>query len=419
MDLGFKPCHHEPCLYHHPSYKGQQIYFLRQVNDFAISCATKHLAKQIIQRINDKLTIDVKPLGTIPRFNGVDITQTKHFVKISNPTYIDKILQDKHWEPAQTIDAPLPMRDDPEYNRSIENDEPLSDRDLLTTEKEFGLSYRQGIGELLYAMVTCRPDISYPLIKLSQYSAKPAKSHFTAVKGIYEYLRATRSEGIHYWRQNPRDDLPSAPFPKTQHSNNYIPHNREESTPIDLRASVDSDYANDTLHRKSVTGMIMKMAGGAILYKSLFQSTITLSSTEAEFIAACDAAKNILYVRSILNDIGIPQHQASTLFEDNQGALLMATAGQPTKRTRHMDIKYFALQNWIDRDLIALKHIATHDNESDAMTKNLGRTLFYRHIDYIMGKTLPTYVKSTNLQPTDLSILYTPPGYKAREGSVL
>ena len=88
----------------------------------------------------------------------------------------------------------------------------------------------------------------------------------------------------------------------------------------------------------------------------------------------------------------------------------MATAGQPTKRTRHMDIKYFALQNWIDEDLIALKHIATHDNESDAMTKNLGRTLFYRHIDYIMGKTLPTYVKSTTLQPTDLSILHTPPG---------
>ena len=96
--------------------------------------------------------------------------------------------------------APIPMRDDSDYNRLIENDTPLSDKELIRTEHEFGFSYRQGIGELLYAMVTCRPDISYALIKLSQYSANPAKSHFTALKAVYEYLRATKSEGIHYWR---------------------------------------------------------------------------------------------------------------------------------------------------------------------------------------------------------------------------
>ena len=128
------------------------------------------------------MTIDVKPLGVISRFNGVDIHQTKQFVKISNETYIDKILQDKTWEPLNHSKAPIPMRDDSDYNRLIENDTPLSDKDLIKTEHEFGFSYRQGIGELLYAMVTCRPDISYALIKLSQYSNFPAELHYMTVK---------------------------------------------------------------------------------------------------------------------------------------------------------------------------------------------------------------------------------------------
>ena len=83
-----------------------------------------------------------------------------------------------------------------------------------------------------------------------------------------------------------------------------------------------------------------------------------------------------------------------TLYEDNQGALLMANSGQPTKRTRHMDTKHFALQQWVELDLLSLKRIATADNESDGMTKNLGRTLFYRHMEYLMGKIRPEYVNS-------------------------
>ena len=135
------------------------------------------------------------------------------------------------------------------------------------------------------------------------------------------------------------------------------------------------------------------LAGGCIYYKTRFQATVSLSSTEAEFIAACEAAKVLLYIRSILDDIGIPQKDATTLYEDNEGARLMSNCGQPTKRTRHMYTKYFAIQHWVDTDLLVLRRISTHDNESDAMTKNVGRTLFYRHMDYLMGKLIPDYAR--------------------------
>jgi hypothetical protein len=127
------------------------------------------------------------------------------------------------------------------------------------------------------------------------------------------------------------------------------------------------------------------------LYKTAYQATIAQSSTEAEFTAAADAAKYILYLRSLLEEIGLLQEDATVLYEDNQGALLMANAQRPTKRTRHMDIKTFGLQDWVKRDLLCLKRIATADNYSDAMTKNVGRTLFYRHMNFIMGRIVPAY----------------------------
>ena len=93
-----------------------------------------------------------------------------------------------------------------------------------------------------------------------------------------------------------------------------------------------------------------------------------------------------------MQEIGLEQHEATVLYEDNQGALLMAQAGQPTKRTKHIDIKYFALQDWVERDLLTFKRIDTSDNSSDALTKATPRTLFYRHNNHIMGKVIPQYV---------------------------
>ena len=165
-----------------------------------------------------------------------------------------------------------------------------------------------------------------------------------------------------------------------------------------MKIAVDSNYAGDTSHRKSVSGIIFKMAGGAIFYKTKYQTTIAMSSTEAEFTAAAEAGKYILYVRSILAEICIPQYNATVLYEDNQGALLMANAQQPTKGTRHMDIKTFKLQEWVEQDLIILEHINTADNFADVLTKAQGKSLFYRHKDFIMGANIPAYLNHPTLQ---------------------
>lgn len=71
---------------------------------------------------------------------------------------------------------------------------------------------------------------------------------------------------------------------------------------------------------------------------------------------------------------------------------MMANAQQPTKRTRHMDIKYFAIQDWVLKDLITLEYIRTSDNYYDDLTKPTAKVLFHRHMEYILGKVRPSYV---------------------------
>ena len=135
--------------------------------------------------------------------------------------------------------------------------------------------------------------------------------------------------------------------------------------------------------------IVIMFANGIVGYKTKYQDTIAHSSTEAEFVAACDTAKLVLFFRSILDDLGIPQDQATIIYEDNKGALLMANAQTPTQRTHHLDIKYFSLLDWAERELLVLKSISTMDNAADEFTKPLSKQLFYRHYDTYMGPQIP------------------------------
>ena len=108
-------------------------------------------------------------------------------------------------------------------------------------------------------------------------------------------------------------------------------------------------------------------------------------------MAAYDTGKMILFVRSILWDLDIPQEAATILYEDNDACTAMGNAQKPTPRTRHIDIKYFLICEWIERDLMILERIDTTINMSDHFTKGLSRALFHRHADYLLGHIPPAY----------------------------
>jgi hypothetical protein len=146
------------------------------------------------------------------------------------------------------------------------------------------------------------------------------------------------------------------------------------------------------------------LAGGVIAYKSKYQPTIALLSMEAEFAATSEASKMTLYLRSILHKLRFLQYLPTVLYKDNTGALHMVNAQQPTRRTCHMDTKYFALQDWVEHNQIDVTQIGTAHNISDAFTKALNRIQFYEQTDVIMGRRIPPYVpkwvRQDHPQPT-------------------
>jgi hypothetical protein len=258
--------------------------------------------------------------------------------------------------------------------------------------KQMGFGYRKAIGELIWPMTTCRPDISQAVMKCASASAAPTDTHYNAVKSIFRYLAATIKDGIHFWRTEPRLDLPDDELPRI-HS---TPHDlridgRPQDHALRLSGYMDSSWADCPLTRRSTGGHCLRLAGGPIAWKVRLWPTIAHSSTEAEYYEANDAGRQSLYCRSIMWDLGIPQEAATILYEDNDGATAMANAGKPTSRTRHIDIKFYAIQEWVERDLIVLKRIDTAINMADHFTKPLPRILFYRHNDYNMGRVPPTY----------------------------
>ncbi|KAL7523114.1 hypothetical protein ACHAWF_000378, partial [Thalassiosira exigua] len=160
---------------------------------------------------------------------------------------------------------------------------------------------------------------------------------------------------------------------------------------LELHAYMDSGWAACPRTRRSFGGRVLFVAGGPSHYRACLQPTVSDSSTMAELIETSSTGKGILFVRSVMYDLGIPQGAATLAYKDNDATTAVANSEKPTSRRRHVDIRYFALCEWVERDLMKLERIDTSQNISYNLTKQLGTVLFYRHTDYIMGRVPPKY----------------------------
>ncbi len=179
-DMGFTPTIHKLCLYL-GLIDGQRVLFMQQVDDFALAALTEQIANHAFDMLNDRLTFQMKRMGLISLFNSLDIAQMVDFVKILCSTYLDKVLQ-KHlstWlSDHDLLSRPTPLPTTKTFIMSFLNakgdPDPKVQAQLVQSMK---LSYRSAIGELIWVMTTCRPDISYATVRASQYSCTPHALH--------------------------------------------------------------------------------------------------------------------------------------------------------------------------------------------------------------------------------------------------
>jgi hypothetical protein len=209
------------------------------------------------------------------------------------------------WQQGHTANLPIPMRNDSTYQANLKlSYGPEDVKEQQELETQMGFSYRQAIGELIFAMTICRLDISPAVIKLSQYSEAPARCHYQAAKAIFTYnLYATKHDGIYYWRPPPRNELPNEDLPKTIALTEQLKKYLDMDDPLQTKGASDSTWGNDRRHRRSTGSVGFLLAGGAIYYRTRIQPIVAQSSTEAEFGFMTDAGKATLYIRSILEEI--------------------------------------------------------------------------------------------------------------------
>jgi len=175
----------------------------------------------------------------------------------------------------------------------------------------------------------------------------PGVSHLTAVKRILRYLSGTKDICIHYRRH------------------------QDYSLPPPLIAYADSDFAGDLVSRRSTTGAAISFAGGPVFFKSKRQSTVSLSTTEAEVVALTDCAREVKYLRNLLQDLQLLRPGPTTIFEDNLAAVTLSQDLTYRGRMRHLDVGHRYVQELASRGEVTVKYVNSADQIADIFTKAL------------------------------------------------
>jgi hypothetical protein len=390
--MNFKSTTHERNLYY-GTIDGSLVLVCRQIDDYAIASTTPEIADRLISFINSHATTvnhgvgDPSPSGITSRYNGLDVHQTSHYIKLNCATYLRRILQTHGWETPQARATDrhdcVPLSPDAMSSLALLTGPEEASSDHIALERRVGFGYRQVLGELTYAYVICRLDIGFAVTFLARFALAPHYDHYMALKNVVRYLRSTVDWGLVYWRPSPVTSLPTVSMDHPSLDPSLPPF---PACPLtQLVGFVDASYAADPKTRRSITGIIFCYGGAAIAYKSKLQTTVATSSTESEFYAAVHAAKIAKYLRSVLDELGFPCSGPTPLYEDNQAAIAMINESRPTPRIRHLDIQHFAIQEWRARGIIQLSHIPGVINAADQQTKPLSFALHSRHARRSMG----------------------------------
>ena len=186
---------------------------------------------------------------------------------------------------------------------------------------------------------------------VSRYLGNPSEQHLLAAKRILRYIKGSTNVGLTFQGQN--------------------------SNQISITAYADADWAGDLDDRKSTTGYVIMIGDCVVSWVSKKQSTISLSSAEAEYMAISSTVQEIKWIRQLLNELYICyQNEPTILNIDNQAAIAISENDVHHARTKHIDIRHHFVRESIKNKEIQLKWVNTQNQLADIFTKGLLRIRF-------------------------------------------
>jgi len=293
----------------------------------------------------------MKDLGEVSYVIGIEIHRDRkqRILKLSQKAYIEKVLERFRMKNCLASVAPIIKGD------KFSNDQ--CPRNALEQEQMKNIPYASAIGSLLYAQVCTRPDISIAAGMLGRYQSNPGMEHWKAAKKVMRYLQGTKDYDLTF---------------------RYTNH-------LKVVGYSDSDFAECVDSRKSTLGYIFLLARGAISWRSNKQTIVATSTMEAEFIACYEATTQALWLRNFVGGLKIADSIARSIkiFYDNRAAIFFSKNNKSGSRSKHIDIKYLRVREYIKRNEVLIEHISTELMIADPMTKGLPVKLFKSHVEHM------------------------------------
>jgi hypothetical protein len=222
------------------------------------------------------------------------------------------------------------------------------------------LKYKAGVGKLIWVMTTCQPDIALTSVKLSQSNSSPAEHHYHGLKHAIRYVYITRIDGIYFWQTWSCPDLPEGPLPSVNSNHQDLllderpDHNSTTAVAIEILIGTPASKPG-----APSVGSVSNWRVARLQTKLNSNQQLPFHQQKVEFMAAVVIGRMCLFVQSILWDLDIPQEAANIAHEDNDGCTAMGNAQKPNAHTPHINIKYFALCDWLNGILLFWKE-STH-----------------------------------------------------------
>jgi hypothetical protein len=285
-----------------------------------------------IERLTAKLSseFEMTNLGGLRYFLGLEFTKTSSGMLLHQSKYVSDIL--KRFNMVNCNPANTPM----ETGSSLSSDD--EGKAVNAT------LYKQMVGSLRYAC-NSRPDVCHSVGIVSRFMQTPKLSHMQAVKRILRYIQGTSDFGVLY--------------PITDGSKGK------------LVGYCDSDWSGDRVERKSTMGYVFTIYNCPISWSSKKQTVVALSTCEAEYISACYAACQGIWLQSLLHEMKIEIDDEVELMVDNKSAINLAKNPIAHGRSKHIETKFHFLRDQVSKGRIKLTYCKTENQVADVLTKPL------------------------------------------------
>lgn len=329
-EQGYKRSPNEPTLYVKKTQTGDIIYVCLYVDDIICTSSCHDLITEFKQGM--KQAFEMTDMGLLKLFLGLEINQTKKGIFLHQHAYAKNLL---HRFGIIGKAEPTPMN----------CNEKLSMQD--EAEKADEETFRSMVGGLIY-LTHSRPDLAHAVSVVSRFMQRPSKVHFDATRRILKYVAGTIDFGIWYTK--------TKEFALTGYS--------------------DSDWASNVDDRKSLSAYMFSLGSGAVSWSSKKQQTVALSSTEAEYIAATGATCQAIWLRRVLEDLGLKQEAPTVIYCDNKSAISLSKNPMHHSRAKHIELRFHFIREMVEQKQVSLEFCSTHEQIADVLTKSVTKEKF-------------------------------------------